>query len=189
MPAPILASMRTSARRSKAAIVLNGAKMFITNGVHGDIYFVAAKTGDPGRSRQISMFVVEKGMPGFRVARAAQEARLAVAATPPSWCSRTASCRTRICSARRTAASMRWCKNLQNERLVIGAQAIGEAMKAHRDHARLGQAAPGVRRVAVGESGHPPAPGDARCRSRGRARAAVQHRLARYAKGRTSSRR
>ena len=53
-----LAGMRTSARREGQEWVLNGAKMFITNGVHGDIYFVAAKTGAPGRNRDMSMFIV-----------------------------------------------------------------------------------------------------------------------------------
>ncbi len=67
-----LAGMRTTARRDGADWVIDGAKMFITNGVHGDVYFVAAKTGDPGlasRNRMMSMFVVEKGTPGFTVAR------------------------------------------------------------------------------------------------------------------------
>ena len=61
-----LASMRTTARTVAGGYVLNGAKMFITNGVHGDLYFVAAKTGEAGRNRQITMFAVEKGTPGFR---------------------------------------------------------------------------------------------------------------------------
>ena len=44
--------------------------MFITNGVHADLYFVAAKTDPEARgSRGISMFIVEKGAPGFRVGR------------------------------------------------------------------------------------------------------------------------
>ena len=40
-----LAGMRTRARRDGDHWVLDGAKMFITNGVHGDLFFVAAKTG------------------------------------------------------------------------------------------------------------------------------------------------
>jgi acyl-CoA dehydrogenase len=66
-----VASIRTRARRDGGDWVLNGAKMFITNGVMADVYFVAAKT-DPGAkgSRGISMFIVEKGTPGFRVGRA-----------------------------------------------------------------------------------------------------------------------
>src|SRR3984893_14304132 len=40
--------IRTTARRTDGGYVLNGAKMFITNGVHADLYCVAAKTGDVG---------------------------------------------------------------------------------------------------------------------------------------------
>ena len=66
-----VAGMRTRARRDGADWVLNGAKMFITNGVYANLYFVAART-DPNAkgSRGISMFIVEKGTPGFRVGRA-----------------------------------------------------------------------------------------------------------------------
>ena len=48
-----VAGLRTRARRERGQWVLNGAKMFITNGVHADVYFVAAKTG-PGK-REVSM--------------------------------------------------------------------------------------------------------------------------------------
>src|SRR5215510_15604089 len=65
-----LASMRTTARKVRGGYVLNGAKMFITNGVHGDLVFVAAKSGAPGRNREMTMFAVEKGAGGLRVARA-----------------------------------------------------------------------------------------------------------------------
>ena len=63
-----VAGIRTTARGDGDHWVLNGTKMFITNGVHADLYFVAAKTG-PGK-REVSMFVVEKGDPGFSVGRA-----------------------------------------------------------------------------------------------------------------------
>jgi acyl-CoA dehydrogenase len=63
-----VSGIRTSARRDGEHWVLNGTKMFITNGVHADLYFVAAKTG-PGK-REVSMFIVEKGTPGFSVGRA-----------------------------------------------------------------------------------------------------------------------
>ena len=39
-----VASIRTRAQRDADGWVLNGTKMFITNGVHGDLYFVAART-------------------------------------------------------------------------------------------------------------------------------------------------
>jgi len=64
-------AIRTAARRDGDHYVLNGTKMFITNGVLGDLYFVAARTGGDGaRSSAVSMFIVEKGTPGFSVGRA-----------------------------------------------------------------------------------------------------------------------
>ena len=66
-----VAAIRTRARRDGGDWVLNGAKLFITNGVHADLYFVAARTDPEAKgSRGLSMFIVEKGTPGFRVGRA-----------------------------------------------------------------------------------------------------------------------
>jgi acyl-CoA dehydrogenase len=124
-----LASMRTTARKMPGGYLLNGAKMFITNGVHGDLYFVAAKTGEPGRNHTISMLALEKGMPGFRVARALDKT---------GWLSSdTAELVFEDCfvpqenllgeEGRGFYALVR---NLQNERIVLSAQALGEAAKA-----------------------------------------------------------
>ena len=55
------ASMRTHARRDGSDWILNGAKMWITNGTIADIAIVWART-DEGAIRG---FIVEKGMPGF----------------------------------------------------------------------------------------------------------------------------
>lgn len=45
--------------------LLNGSKIFITNGSYADIYFVSAVTDPEQKSRGISAFIVEKGTPGF----------------------------------------------------------------------------------------------------------------------------
>src|SRR5690349_4205967 len=124
-----LASMRTQARPVTGGYVVNGTKMYITNGVHGDLYFVAAKTGEPGRNRAMSMFVVEKGTPGFRVARALEK---------HGWLSSdTAELVFEDCYVpaenllgEQDRGFYALVKNLQNERLVMGAQAIGESSKA-----------------------------------------------------------
>jgi alkylation response protein AidB-like acyl-CoA dehydrogenase len=67
-----MAALTTRAVRSGDHYVLTGSKIFITNGVHGDLYFVAARTG-PGTAERrhdgISMFLVERGRPGFTVSR------------------------------------------------------------------------------------------------------------------------
>jgi acyl-CoA dehydrogenase len=124
-----LASMRTTARRDGDHWVLKGAKLYITNGVHGDVYFVAAKTGEPGRNHQVSMFVVEKGTPGFSVARPLKK---------QGWLSSdTAELVFQDCRipaenllGEENRGFHALVKNLQNERIVLGAQAMGEAAKA-----------------------------------------------------------
>ena len=67
-----VAAIRTRAVRDGDAWVLDGSKMFITNGATADVYFVAARVeaGDAGRRhRGISMFLVERHTPGFTVSR------------------------------------------------------------------------------------------------------------------------
>ncbi|MEQ1807271.1 MAG: acyl-CoA dehydrogenase family protein, partial [Burkholderiaceae bacterium] len=68
-----VAGMRSRAVRDGDAWVINGTKMFITNGVHADLVFVAAKTqladSAANSSRAISIFIVERGTPGFHVGR------------------------------------------------------------------------------------------------------------------------
>ncbi len=64
-----LGSMRTTARRDGDHYVLNGTKIYITNGPVADIVLVYAKT-DPDKGPQgISAFVVETDTPGFKVAQ------------------------------------------------------------------------------------------------------------------------
>lgn len=122
--------IRTTARREGDSYILNGAKMFITNGVHADLYCVAAKTAADARpSQSVSMFLVEKGTPGFTVSRALDK---------HGWrCSDTAELSFVDC--RVPADSLLGAEgrgfyaimgNFQNERLVIGAMAMGEAQAA-----------------------------------------------------------
>ncbi|PTM39174.1 acyl-CoA dehydrogenase family protein [Bosea sp. 124] len=122
--------IRTTARREGDHYVLNGAKMFITNGVHADLYCVAAKTDPQARpSQSVSIFLVEKGTPGFSVSRALDK---------HGWrSSDTAELVFEDCripaenllgqEGRGFYAIM---SNFQNERTVIGAMAIGEAQAA-----------------------------------------------------------
>src|SRR5215468_903314 len=68
-----VAAIKTRAVRDGDDYVLNGSKMFITNGVLSDLYFVAARLQsgetDGKRHRGISMFLVERGTPGLTVSR------------------------------------------------------------------------------------------------------------------------
>jgi acyl-CoA dehydrogenase len=125
-----VAGIRTRAVRDGDHWVINGSKMFITNGVHGDLYFVGAKTDPAAKgSRGISMFIVEKGTPGFRVGRALKKS---------GWlCSDTAELVFENCRlpadhllGGENKGFYQIMRNFQNERMVIGAAAMGEATRA-----------------------------------------------------------
>lgn len=125
-----VAGMRTRATQDGDDWVLNGSKMFITNGVNADIYFVAAKTNMQAKgSRGVTIFIVEKGTPGFSVSRALDKM---------GWHSSDTAelvfdeCRV---PAENILGEVNQgfyaiMKNFQNERIVLGAQSMGEAQKA-----------------------------------------------------------
>lgn len=64
-----LGSMRTTARREGGHYVLNGSKIYITNGPIADVLLVYAKTDKERGAQGISAFIVEKDFPGFKVAQ------------------------------------------------------------------------------------------------------------------------
>lgn len=125
-----VAGTRTRATQVQGGWLLNGSKMFITNGVHANLYFVAAKseTENPG-SRAMTMFIVEKGMEGFGVSRALDKM---------GWhSSDTAELVFEDCFVpeenilgQTHHGFYSIMKNFQNERLVLGMQSLGEAHKA-----------------------------------------------------------
>jgi len=63
------ASIRTTAERKGDVYVINGSKMFITNGNIADYCLVAAYTDRTRRGAGISMFIVDTNTPGFSVSR------------------------------------------------------------------------------------------------------------------------
>ena len=122
-----VAGIRTNARREGDEWVINGTKMFITNGVHANLYFVAAKTG-PGR-RDMSIFIVEKGTPGFTVGRALKKT---------GWLSSdTAELifdNVRISAGNLLGEENKGfysvMQNFQTERIALGAMAVGHCTRA-----------------------------------------------------------
>ncbi|CTP87528.1 isovaleryl-CoA dehydrogenase [Xanthomonas graminis] len=62
-------SMKLRAELRGDRYVLNGNKMWITNGPDADVLVVYAKTDPAGGARGITAFLVEKGMPGFSTAQ------------------------------------------------------------------------------------------------------------------------
>ena len=62
-------SMRLRAEYRKGKFILNGNKMWITNGPDADVLVVYAKTDIDAGPRGITAFLVEKGFPGFSTAQ------------------------------------------------------------------------------------------------------------------------
>jgi acyl-CoA dehydrogenase len=122
-----VAGIRTTAKREGDEWVLNGTKMFITNGVHADLYFVAAKTGTA--RHDMSMFIVEKGTPGFSVGRALKKT---------GWLS-SDTAELILDNVRLPASSLLGeegkgfysvMKNFQTERIALAAMAVGHCQRA-----------------------------------------------------------
>jgi alkylation response protein AidB-like acyl-CoA dehydrogenase len=64
-----LAALKTTAVRDGDAWLLNGSKTFITNGYQADLVIVAARTDGSKGAKGITLFMVERGMPGFENGR------------------------------------------------------------------------------------------------------------------------
>ena len=62
-------SMQLRAKQSGDHYILNGNKMWITNGPDADVLVVYAKTDPDAGSKGITAFIIEKGMPGFSTAQ------------------------------------------------------------------------------------------------------------------------
>jgi acyl-CoA dehydrogenase len=135
-----VAGIRTTAKRDGDQWVLNGTKMFITNGVHADLYFIAAKTGTA--RHDMSMFIVEKGTPGFSVGRALKKT---------GWLS-SDTAELVLDNVRIPAGNLLGeegkgfysvMKNFQTERIALAAMAVGhcqQALKLTLDYVRQRQA-------------------------------------------------
>jgi acyl-CoA dehydrogenase len=122
-----VAGLCTRARRDGDEWVLDGSKLFITNGVHADLYFVAARTGDARHA--ISIFAVEKGTPGFTVGRALDKTGWRSSDTAElvfDGCRIPASHLLGVESEGFRAVM----KNFQTERIALGAMAVGNATQA-----------------------------------------------------------
>ena len=125
------ASLKTSARRDGDDYILNGTKVFVTNGALAELFLVMART-DPHaepQHRGISTFLVERGTSGLELGR--QEEKMGLRASDTmevvfEGC--------RVPAANRLGAEGEGfkiaLKSLDNGRIGVGAQAIGVAQAA-----------------------------------------------------------
>ena len=120
-----IATLRTRAVRDGDEWVLDGAKTFITNGVHADLYVVAARTDASARPSQgVSLFLVDKGTPGLAWS-AAWTRWAGKAPTRRNCLSMAAACLLAPLLGEPNRGFAALMRNVQNERLVLAAQALG----------------------------------------------------------------
>jgi acyl-CoA dehydrogenase len=125
-----LAAMKTTARREGDGWVLDGIKTYATNAVHGDVMIVAARTDQQAKAtRGISLFIVPRDTPGLEIRPMRRKLGLHSSDIADMIFS----------SARLPADALigeentgfhSILSNFQNERLVLGAMAVGLGRKA-----------------------------------------------------------
>jgi butyryl-CoA dehydrogenase len=126
------ASLRTLARRDGDDYVLDGSKVFITNGTHADLALVFATVDPEKKHRGITAFVVPTDAPGFH--RGVHETKLGVNA---SGTTELAFDQVRVSEGHRLGAEGEGFKiamaTLDGGRIGIAAQAVGIAQAALED--------------------------------------------------------
>lgn len=138
-----VARLKTRAIRDGDHYVINGSKIYITNGVYGDVFIIACRTDPEAKgSRGISLFIVDKGTPGLIIGKKLSK--------HGDLCSDTAELffeDLRIPAENLLGELHKGfyaiMDNFQNERLVLSGYSIGASMKAIEltiEHTRLREA-------------------------------------------------
>jgi alkylation response protein AidB-like acyl-CoA dehydrogenase len=131
-------AIKTTATRTDKGYILNGTKLFITNGGEADIYTVIALTDKERGVRGASVFLVEKDTPGFSFGRKEKKLGIRASATRELVFEDCLVPAENIIS-REGAGFPMIIRLLDRSRPVIGAQAVGiaqGALEAALDHAR-----------------------------------------------------
>ena len=133
----VLAMRTTAAKQADGSYVLNGGKMWITNGgvsdtELGDRFLMYARTGGPEvkASQAVSLFLVEKGMEGFSLGQRLKD-KCGMRASPTA---ELVLENVRVPAANliggEGAATLCMMRNLEIERVVLAAMAVGIARRS-----------------------------------------------------------
>lgn len=132
--------MQTAARREGDVYVINGRKMWITNGALdektlGDIFLVYARTGP----RDISTFVIEKDFPGFSLGQKIKDKLGMRASTTAELVFE--DCQVPVSNrlGEEGQSVIHMMRNLELERLTLAAQSLGIALRCLREMTRYAQ--------------------------------------------------
>jgi len=127
--------MTTRAKKDGDHWVLDGAKMWITNGCIswnelGDTFLVYAKTGEGAGAKALSLFIVEKGMAGFKLGQKLHD-KLGMRASPTAELVFDG-CRVPAANlvGHEGDAVLHMMRNLELERLTLAAMSLGIARRS-----------------------------------------------------------
>lgn len=134
-----LASLRTTARRDSNGWVLDGVKTYATNAVHAGAMIVAARTDPEAKaSRGISLFIVDQGTPGVEIRPMPRKLGLH-SSDMADMIFRGARLPADALLGEENRGFHAIMENFQNERLVLGAMAVGlgrRALEVTLDHVK-----------------------------------------------------
>ena len=126
--------MKTTAARKGDVYVLNGAKMWITNGALGeaelgDVFLVYARTSEKG-TRALSLFLVEKGFAGFKLGQKLKDKLGMRASTTAELVFD--NCEVPVANrvGNEGDAVLHMMRNLEIERLTLAAMSLGIARRS-----------------------------------------------------------
>jgi len=136
----VLGMSTRAAKQADGSFVLNGSKMWITNGAvndseTGDVFLVYARTGGPEvkASQAISLFLVEKGTPGFSLGQRLKD-KCGMRASPTAelvFEDVVVPAANLVGDEGRATICM--MRNLEIERVVLAAMGVGIARRALQD--------------------------------------------------------
>jgi acyl-CoA dehydrogenase len=124
-----VAGLATRARRDGDDWIIDGSKMFITNAVYGDLMILAARTDpDAKGSRGISLFIVERNLPGVSAVKLEKHGWLCSDTAALSFDNVRVPASALLGEVNRGFYSI--METFQNERICIGGICAGESAKA-----------------------------------------------------------
>jgi butyryl-CoA dehydrogenase len=124
-----IAAGTTTAELNGDEYVLNGSKVFITNGGYADVFVVIAKTDPTQGARGMSAFVVEKDAPGFSVGEGERKMGIRASSNPPLYFSDCHVPKEALLGAEGSGFKIAM-QTLDGGRIGVGAQALGIAQGA-----------------------------------------------------------